>query len=93
MNPGAYKLEELIGHQVWAFVPVLSPDCTRVTIRGVEAGGVWLETTHQPLNFSRGKDGFGGDGGIVVFAPFSQVIYLATPALKGAARPEIRNFN
>lgn len=93
MNPSAYKLEDWIDHQVWAFIPVLSPDCTRVTIRSVEAGGVWLETTHLPLSFSRGKDGFDSDGKIVVFMPYSQIIYIATPDLKGAARPELRNFN
>lgn len=79
-----YKLEAMIGERILAFVPMLSPSPERpsqisVILRGVEAGGVWLEVDRSVLSALRKSD---GNLAIVVFVAWPNVVWLAPlPAL------------
>ena len=41
----AIKFEQMIGKQILALIPILSGEIVQeITIRGVEAGGLWIES-------------------------------------------------
>ena len=78
-----YRLEDWVGRQMLAFIPMLnpgSPEGVQITLRGVENGGIWAEVDRSPLA--------GGKPSTIVltmFLPWPQVVYLAPPPLAQSA--------
>lgn len=77
-NP--YTLEYWIGVEIGALIPMLSPNCISVTIRGVDAGGIWIECEQLIVSFCCGepREEWDQQAKVVGFIPFAQITYLAT---------------
>jgi hypothetical protein len=82
-----YSLDFWIGQEIYAVIPMLKPDGhVRITIRNVEAAGIWIECEQLTIGFLPGKSERGAlddVGKVVAFVPFSQIVYIGTLDYKG----------
>ena len=52
-----HTLDSLIDCEVFAFIPMFRKDaCVPITIRNVEAGGLWIENPHGSIGARRSPD-------------------------------------
>jgi hypothetical protein len=73
----APSLQSLVGHEVTALIPALHPSTlTKVTIHGVEVGGIWIE--HEPMTqkILRDTNQAASEKTAVLFVPYSGIGYV-----------------
>lgn len=94
MMENPYALEHWIGEEIAALIPMLGPDTLWVTLRNVEYGGVWIESDRHPVSqFFRDMDKFDETAKVIVFVPFSQIIFVGILDKKAARRAAVLNFD
>lgn len=100
-----HQLTKLLDHQVFAFIPMFRRDgVVPITIRAVEAGGVWIENTHvifgvgqtHNLNRSQGErfEPLEDMPRTVCFLPWGQISYIVVgdELETGRAQPQLLHF-
>jgi hypothetical protein len=67
------QLSDLIGKEILISIPFLSPTFENVTLRGVDSGGIWIESQNI-ANITLVAIGSSGvPTAIVLFFPYNQI--------------------
>lgn len=98
METPRYSLELFIGETVFGFIPMLRKDaCVPITIRGIEAGGIWIENEQISVGARRSpEDKFEELENLpptVAFIPWAQIAYILAGDARGFRKSQLLHFS
>jgi hypothetical protein len=76
MASGPISLSSFIGKQIQAKIPAFRNNVVTVTLRGVEAGGIWIESADFMESMFEGTQYKMTPRSVLLFVPFAQILAI-----------------